>query len=108
MVKEIYVQARKRIQELRKKYGYTREKFAELVNISSKFLYEIEVGSKGFSAQTLSMIAKNLNVSCDYILYGKIECSSIKDINFILNRIPEEKKSQILEIFNTIYNLLIT
>ena len=33
-----------------------------------KFLYEIEAGRKGFSANVLYKISKALNVSCDYIL----------------------------------------
>lgn len=63
----------KRIRELRETQNYTREEFAEKIFISSKFLYEIEVGKKGFSANTLSKIAMALNVSSDYILFGEKE-----------------------------------
>lgn len=55
---------------LRIKLGLTREKLAEQAGISSKFLYEIEVGSKGFSGKTLGGLANALDVSCDYILLG--------------------------------------
>lgn len=65
-----YNNAGVRIRELREINRYTREKFAELVNISPKFLYEIETGQKGFSADTLYRIAKGLTVSCEYILTG--------------------------------------
>ena len=65
--------AGQRIQYLRKLNGYTREAFSEKVKISSKFLYEIELGRKGFSAEVLLSIAKNLAVSCDYIMTGKGE-----------------------------------
>ena len=37
-----------RIRELREVQNYTREVFAEKAGISSKFLYEIETGKKGF------------------------------------------------------------
>lgn len=60
-----------RIRELREMQGYTREAFAEKADISSKFLYEIEMGKKGFSADTLSRIAQALFVSCDYIMFGE-------------------------------------
>lgn len=63
--------AGKRIQYLRKLNGYTREDFSEKVKISSKFLYEIELGRKGFSAEVLLSIARNLAVSCDYIMTGE-------------------------------------
>ena len=58
--------AGERIRELRELQNYTREVFAEKVDISEKFLYEIEVGKKGFSADTLCRISKVLSVSCDY------------------------------------------
>ncbi len=65
--------AGKRIQYLRKLNGYTREDFSEKAKISSKFLYEIELGRKGFSAEVLLSIARNLAVSCDYIMTGEGE-----------------------------------
>lgn len=57
-----------RIRELREIQNYTREGLAEKVDISAKFLYEIEMGKKGFSADTLCRISKALSVSCDYIM----------------------------------------
>ncbi len=47
-----------RIRELREIQNYTREGLAEKVDISAKFLYEIEMGKKGFSADTLLKILK--------------------------------------------------
>lgn len=49
----------------------SREALAEKADISTKFLYEIEVRQKGFSAETLSRLAQVLSVSCDYIMYGQ-------------------------------------
>lgn len=60
-----------RIKELREAKKYTRACFAEKVGISIKFLYEIETGKKGFSADVLCKIADALSVSCDFIMYGK-------------------------------------
>ena len=59
-----------RIQQLRKMNGYTREQFSEKINISPKFLYEIEKGQKGFSVAVLFRIAKEFSVTCDYIVSG--------------------------------------
>uniref|UniRef100_UPI004056E34E helix-turn-helix domain-containing protein n=1 Tax=Agathobacter sp. TaxID=2021311 RepID=UPI004056E34E len=60
-----------RIRELRELQSYTREAFAEKVDISAKFLYEIETGKRGFSADTLGRISVALSVSCDYIMFGE-------------------------------------
>lgn len=65
------VQIGARIRELREIQHYTREGLAEMVDISAKFLYEIETGKKGFSAETLCRISKALSVSCDYIMLGE-------------------------------------
>ena len=65
---DFYLKAGLRIRELREMNRYTREQFSEMTDISPKFLYEIEAGRKGFSANVLYKISKALNVSCDYIL----------------------------------------
>lgn len=44
---QIYKEAGARIEKMRCKCGYTRKQFAGKVNISEKFLYEIENGKKG-------------------------------------------------------------
>ncbi len=59
-----------RIKEQRKLKGYTREKLAELADITPRFCYDIELGSKNMSLTTLSNIAAALSVSVDYILFG--------------------------------------
>ena len=58
-----------RIRALREANGYTREAFATRINISTKFLYEVESGKKGFSAETLYKISRALSTS-DYIMSG--------------------------------------
>ena len=60
-----------RIKELRAVKNMTREELADRSEISSKFLYEIELGKKGLSADTLVKIANTLSSSCDYIMTGK-------------------------------------
>lgn len=58
---------------MRKMKKYTREALADKAGISSKFLYEIETGRKNFSADVLCRIARELAVSCDYIMLGEEE-----------------------------------
>ena len=60
-----------RIRFLRESNDYTRDDLASRAHISSKFLYEIEMGRKGFSAEVLLDISKVLSVSCDYLLTGR-------------------------------------
>lgn len=60
----------KRIRELREKQEMTREELANKAEITTKFLYEVENGKKGMSANNLYKIAIALSTSCDYILLG--------------------------------------
>lgn len=59
-----------RIRNLREANCYTRDAFAEKIDISAKFLYEIEMGKKGFTVEILSRISKAFCVSNDYLLSG--------------------------------------
>lgn len=98
-MEDIYVQAGKRIRELREKSRYTREQFAEIANISPKFLYEIETGQKGFSASTLFHISKGLGISCEYILTGAVanETTLLDSIN-LFNESEKLILNQILQL----------
>ena len=78
-----------RIKALREARGYTREELAERAEISSKFLYEVEKGRKGLSADTLLKISRTLSCSCDYVLTGE---------TFIKN--DDEQLTQLLQHFN--------
>ena len=66
-----YIEAGKRIRSIRLSRGYTRKHLAEMASISSKFLYEIENGKKGFSAIVLYKLCNALEVDFGYILTGK-------------------------------------
>lgn len=66
----------KRVREYREKFGYTREQFAEKLDISVKFASDIELGKKGMSIDTLIKICEILSVSADYIIWGREERDS--------------------------------
>ena len=94
-----------RIRELREMHNYTREGMAEMVEISPKFLYEIENNLKGMSAHTLLNICKALDVSCDYIMTGGGEYTCDQEVitiieSFDASQIPNVKKilTQLLEL----------
>ncbi|MBO5031460.1 MAG: helix-turn-helix domain-containing protein [Lachnospiraceae bacterium] len=72
-VEPVYVEAGKRIKELRLRKGMSRQELAASAMLSDKFLYEIESGRKGFSSAKLLRIANALDVTCDYILNGENE-----------------------------------
>lgn len=96
-----------RIRELREIQNFTREGFSEKVGISAKFLYEIEVGKKGFSADTLCRIARALSVSCDYIMFGEEkEHRSKEKIVCVLEMLEPRHVSKMQDILKILYSML--
>ena len=96
-----------RIRELREIQNFTREGFSEKVGISAKFLYEIEAGKKGFSADTLCRIASALSVSCDYIMYGEEkEHRSKEKIICVLEMLEPRQVSKMQDILKILYSML--
>lgn len=59
-----------RIMDARISHNYSREYLAEKAKISAKYLYEIEMGHKSCSAYILYCLAKELNVSVEYLMTG--------------------------------------
>lgn len=72
-MKKFNIESGERVKEKRIALKLSRDKLASMAQISTQFLYDIEVGNKGMSAETLFRIAKALNVSTDWILTGEKE-----------------------------------
>lgn len=59
-----------RIRKAREEQGYTRERFAEKLDVSVSYLAELERGRTGISVKMLTKICKLLGLSADYVLFG--------------------------------------
>lgn len=78
-----------RIRKAREDMGYTREKFAELLDVSVSYLAEVERGRTGISVKMLIKMCNVLGLSADYILFGKERDTDTTLLNKI-NRIDEK------------------
>lgn len=67
-MKDINVILGERIRLGRKANHITREKLAELIDVSPRFLAEVEGGKVGVSLQTLKNLSIALSTSSDYLL----------------------------------------
>lgn len=83
-----------RIFKMRKKRGYTREKLAELANVSVQFLADIERGHKSMTVKTLRRIASALNVTTDYIVNGSGPFSENAELNLMLASLSPYRRQQ--------------
>ncbi len=66
-----YREIGERIAHLRIEKGYSRDVFARQIDVSTRFLYDLEAGRKGFSVWVLYNISQALSVSCDYLITGQ-------------------------------------
>ena len=90
-----------RIKQCRKKRHLTQEKLAELMNVSPHYIYEIERGLKSMSLSTLVDLSSVLDISTDYLLFGRCNYSAqIKDdkLSLLLDDIPWKKRKSIAEV----------
>ena len=60
-----------RIRKAREERGYTRERFAELLDVSVSYMAEVERGRTGISVKMLVKICQILGLSADYLLFGE-------------------------------------
>ena len=87
-----------RIREIRENLNMNREKFSEMIDISSVFLGQIERGERSLSVKTLSKIVNFTGASTDYILFGNNKTNTTIDkINKILNECSQEGLNFIYE-----------
>ena len=92
-----------RIRDQREALGYTREELAELVNITPRFCYDLELGNKGMSIDTLCLLSEKLNLSTDYLLFGTDENNDNEEIQTMIALIhtcPKDKCSHLKNIIS--------
>lgn len=60
-----------RLRQKRNLLGYTQDEMAEKIGRATKYYADIERGSCGMSVETLMALSSVLDMSLDYIIYGK-------------------------------------
>ena len=93
-----------RIRKAREDAGYTREKFAELLDVSVSYLAEVERGRTNVSVKTLIKICKLLGLSADYVLFGE---SRNEDAELLekLHRLDEKCLPVVTQLINNLLAL---
>ena len=86
-MKDVNVTLGERIRLARKANKLTREKLAELIEVSPRFLAEVESGKVGVSLQTLKNISIALSVSSDYLL--GLDDEKINQLDIIRNQLTK-------------------
>lgn len=69
-----------RISQRRKELQLTQEKLAEKMGVSLQTISCIELGKKAIRPENLANLCLHLNISADYVLYGKRDEQQMNDI----------------------------
>lgn len=80
-----------RISGRRKELNLTQEKLAERMGVSLQTISCIELGKKAIRPENLANLCLHLNVSADYILYGKRDEQQMLDIVSKLSTLSSEE-----------------
>lgn len=93
-----------RIKKQRQLLEYTREELAERANITPRFCYDLELGNKKMSVDTLYSMRNALHVSADYLLFGESQAEGFDSIIAMLKTCPENKLEQLEKIISLYIN----
>ncbi len=79
----------KRIRDLRKAQGKTKEEMAEELYISVEHLNRLENGKVGISIDLLMEMSEGFAVSTDYLLVGKVrnQCVNVDRLKMIVTEL---------------------
>ncbi|MCR5021673.1 helix-turn-helix transcriptional regulator [Ruminococcus sp.] len=93
-----YMEIGARIRKSRESQMFTQEKLAEMLDVSVKFISDIELGAKGMSLKTLNKLSQSLLITTDYILYGNDSEAEIGEIMMLLQKCPTEKRKYAVDL----------
>nr|WP_317358536.1 helix-turn-helix transcriptional regulator [uncultured Tyzzerella sp.] len=92
----------KKIREYRKKANLTIEEFAEILNLSTTHIGNIERGVKIPTLHTFIKIINTLNISSDIILADYLNSKNeikLKEIYYELESLTESEKDRVISLF---------
>lgn len=96
---DVNIQIGIRIRKIRENLGYTREKFAELLDISESTLANIELGRTYISQNILLNLYSRFGISSDDVLHGTNKTNTTQDkINRIISSLNKDDCKYIYKI----------
>lgn len=88
----------KRIQNARKKKGFKSIDFADIIGIGKDQLSRIENGKVPCKVEYLFLMAQILNVSAEYLLYGKTYMEETEHLNSLWSIMSENNRKKVIRI----------
>ena len=92
-----------RIAQRRKDLRMTQEQLADQMGVSLQTISCIELGKKAIRPENLANLCVCLNVSADYILYGKRNAEQMKEIVAKLSALDAESYEIVRDLINYLH-----
>lgn len=93
----------KRIAQRRKELHLTQEQLAEKMGVSLQTISCIELGKKAVRPENLANLCTYLNVTADYILYGRRNEQQMNDTVLKLSALGQEEYQVVQTMIELLY-----
>lgn len=93
-----------RIAQRRKELRITQEQLAEKMGVSIQTISCIELGKKAIRPENLANLCTHLDITSDYILYGKRDSKQTNDTVVKLSSLPAKAYKTIQELIELLSN----
>lgn len=90
-MENVLQQIGQRLLARRKKLGLTQEDLAEQAGVSAQTISFAEQGRKAMRADTIIGVCGALEISADYLLFGKITPESVSSLEQKISKLPPEQ-----------------
>ena len=92
-----------RIAQQRKELKLTQEQLAEKMGVSLQTISCIELGKKAVRPENLANLCSYLNISSDYILYGKRDSQQMTGVITKLSNLKPEEYQAVQTLIELLY-----
>lgn len=92
-----------RIAQRRKELKLTQEQLAEKMGVSLQTVSCIELGKKAVRPENLANLCSYLNISSDYILYGKRDSQQMTEVITKLSSLKPEEYQAVQALIELLY-----
>ena len=92
-----------RIAQRRKELHWTQEQLAEKMGVSLQTVSNIELGKKAVRPENLANLCMHMDVSADYILYGKRNEQQLSNTVVKLSALDSEAYTMVESLINLLY-----
>lgn len=91
-----------RIRKRREELLISKKDLAEMLEITPKFLDDVESGARGVSLNNLMLLSQILKVSTDFLLFGSEQIVSEQVFSHIIENCPAKKREALAGILQKI------